>query len=101
MPCMPGKQYTKVQINKTKPRKQYKTKHKITNPDPNNNISTLINDYMDTNTDTILNAHLRQYFYMDFGVLYGSQCKHKTKDHCTVTSIDGKNIYIIIGRKIQ
>ena len=85
--CMQGKLATRQPIGtKTKKHQQHNSKY-------NKNILEEDNDEDDI---FLPEAQPGQKFHMDFGFVRGADYNYKTKDGKTITSIDGKNAYLII-----
>ena len=90
--CMSGKLATKRAIGKE--RKSTRKKKRKSKEDATTDIAAeTIEDYLD---GEIKEGQPGQHFHMDFGFVRGSEYRKSNKDGKTVTSIDGKNSYLII-----
>ena len=89
--CMRGKMTKKAYHRNKHKHRKHKPKHK-------NNEPTSDSDIKDKEVDDIYmpKALPGQHFHMDFGFVRGSNYKVKDSDGKTLTSIDGKNSYLLI-----
>jgi hypothetical protein len=86
--CMKGK-ITKQRYVQNKHRKAIKRRKSTTLQPPNSTTQEIDDIYMP-------NAPPGQHFHMDFGFVCGTNFQEKNKEGQTITSIDGKNSYLLI-----
>ena len=89
--CMADKLCTKVPIGKTKEKKLQRQMQRAGTD--TNVVSEIMDDYLEGKS---IKGEPGQHMHMDFGFVRGSDFKDEDKEGNTITSIDGKNSYLLI-----